>query len=310
MNIEPSKLKKRFEDFKIFSISKRPISNSKLTIYQQSTKIFGTGSEKNLARPEENQIKKQKLKHDRSLKCIEVKVLNELNFRKLGPGKYIKNGSNLIESHSFSSLPRFFTNHQEKFLIRKEKSPICSPLSINNRIRINKDLSSQSPEAKKNNLEQTKKSKNFAILRAQKNKKKIYQSLILERQKSLEIKKERREKIGKNVNSLYYQKSWAYVLCLFGSFCILSKNYSLRLAIRSTTKKLTSLLYFVSKVIGKLKIICRLFRKNRAIRFFGLYLTPFAVKIIMNTRANSFRLILQNIERYLSRFLFRSLMHA
>ena len=59
MNIEPSKLKKRFEDFKIFSISKRPVSNSKLTIYQQSTKIFGTGSEKNLARPEENQIKKE-----------------------------------------------------------------------------------------------------------------------------------------------------------------------------------------------------------------------------------------------------------
>lgn len=162
----------------------------------------------------------EKFEDEKRLRC--ERMLNGVNRQmekvmirnKLGPGKYAPTSPHIGNSHSFSSLPRFSNTPEEKFRIRRNKSPTgltpaISRQSSNN--RLNKPIM----------LRSKKSSNHFKIMIAKETKK------IIDRDSS----NKRIQKLGlKHENTSLHQfkpsyscKKWANIICFLSTFNIIKK---------------------------------------------------------------------------------------
>jgi hypothetical protein len=257
------------------SVSKTPVAKLKLILFSHSKKIFGSHSTKSLE-DDPKIIEEKELKHEKSLKFIDIRANKSFYSKKLGPGSYSLISLKHADPCSFSSLPRFSANIEDKFLIRKDKSPTQDQISINKRINNNKNLLSRTPESRKNYKISTKKSKQTSIKISQKTKGLILSGIIANKQKCLELKNKQIEKNLEKlpkIKYLKYLKAWMNLLVLFGSFTAIGHKFSQRVYTKNKANKLLSLLFFVSKAIGKFKIATRKLNKIQAIAILSQNLT-------------------------------------
>ena len=94
---------------------------SKLKVLKLTKNIYGYAVLKDI---EDSTIPNVKdIQKERSLKCVNNFVNKVMIGSRLGPGFYSNNTPKLSPSSSFSSIPRFLNTPEEKFAIRRMKTP-------------------------------------------------------------------------------------------------------------------------------------------------------------------------------------------
>ena len=278
-----------------------PMTGSKLIIFKQSKLLYGQRSAKELRSPEEEHFL-NRLHRERSLKFIDNKIQKEISYNRLGPGSYSSNSQSPVASISFSSLSRFNSKDmKDKFMIRKEKSPMFEPKTINQRIRFNKNLTNCSFEAKKKEILENAKVKAYAIKVVRKTKNIIYDCKILKRQASLNLKHRKMESMEKkysNTNMEKAKRTWDLVVCVFGGVRVLQGLYARLREIKANTKIVLTVLYFVSKFIGKIKITLKKFRKNNCRILLYAYLKPLIQEKIREIKKDNISTVFSVINSY------------
>ena len=274
-------------------------------IFKQSKFLYGQKSAKDLRSPEE-EFSLNSLHRERSLKFIDNKIKKEIVHNRLGPGSYSGNSSSPVISGSFSSLSRFNTpdNLKDKFMIRKEKSPLAEPRIINQRIQINKNLSNCSFEAKKKGILENAKAKASAIKVVQETRNIIYTSKKMQRQESLNLKHQKMEimeKKNSNANTVRVKRAWDVVMCVIGGVKVFAGLYARLQEIKARTKVVLTVLYFVSKFIGKLKLRINKFRKYKCKMLLAAYLKPLIQVKIMEIRKENMTAVMSVIDCYYKR---------
>jgi hypothetical protein len=158
------------------------------------------------------------------LNCVGSQIEKVMIRNKLGPGKYAPTSPNLLISHSFSSLPRFSNTPEEKFAIRRNKSP--SHISILSRIP------SQYKVKPMISMNRKRSAKEFQIKIAKETKRIIQHDVSVRKLRNLGLK---HEKIIAKVKPSTSSLMWAKILCFFTVFQVFKELMSLKVAEKQKT---------------------------------------------------------------------------
>ena len=214
---------------------------SKLKILNLTKNIYGYAVLKEIEDPSLPNIKE--IQKERNLKCVNHLIEKVMIGSRLGPGFYKNNASALSPSSSFSSIPRFSNTPEDKFAIRRMKTPKKSFAKQNVSV----------PELKKSvsdiGLKDKKMMKNFEIRIAKETKRIIQKEINDKRIKALSTKIELpmfyTGKPSPSKTSLAWCKLML-ILTYLGIFASIlnprqqSLNYSPSYSSRITQKKSTS----------------------------------------------------------------------
>lgn len=144
---------------------------SKIEILKLAKNLYGSSILKDIEDPSIPDPKE--VKKERRLMCINSTVNKLMLHSKLGPGAYNNHSPSISPSNSFSVLPRFINTPEEKFAIRRMKTPTKSLI--------------KQPELKKtaSDIGLKGKIKNIDIRVAREAKKIIHRQMMQKRMKEL-----------------------------------------------------------------------------------------------------------------------------
>lgn len=282
--------RRRLSNGEIGMVSKfqKPMAASKIMIFKQARLLYGCRSTNSFEGKDEETPEKV-LKKDRSLKSLGIKISENRVKNRVGPGCYNSFSPIHPTSQSFSLLSRFPENNiEEKFRLRKGKSPECDMKSIKQRVKINKNMSQCSFAIKKQNILQKAKEKTNSIKIAQNIKSQIYSAKILKKQEIIEIKNEKSEKHLKkmqNAANVQRRKSWKIILCAYSGIHILILCLLKEKAIRLKSFKTLCVLHYVFKLIGKFIITLKRFRKVQIFKLLAICFKPYLINGLQEVKS-------------------------
>lgn len=195
--------------------------------------------------------------------CNKIVSHSSSTSESVGPGKYNISSHSRGPSHEFSKVPRFEKNTAYDYLTRVSS---FSRIKLTEKIEYNKDLSRLTP---KQQVQRRKKNSQLNKIKAEiikiahtnivKQKKEVHENKIKEKYKRIEYK----QKLGE-IKEI--KKTWITLKSALGMIFVLkifTKNKkNLRIRIFSMLKKFQQ----IARCIGKMRLILKGFRKNRAIK--------------------------------------------
>ncbi|OMJ71067.1 hypothetical protein SteCoe_30824 [Stentor coeruleus] len=215
----------------------------------------------------------------------------------VGPGKYNINSHSRGPSHEFSKVPRFEKSAAYDYLARV---PSFGRIKLTEKIEYNKDLSRLTT---KQQVQKRQKSSELKKIKAEiikiahtnilKHKKEVHENKIKEKYKRIEYN----QKLGE-IKEI--KKTWVTLKSALGMIFILKvfiKNKkNLRIRIFSMLKKFQQ----IARCIGKMRLILKNFRKNRAIKTLMLLFVPYMKSWLKTRKKKYMNLVALNIEKVLS----------
>ncbi|OMJ90697.1 hypothetical protein SteCoe_6871 [Stentor coeruleus] len=215
----------------------------------------------------------------------------------VGPGKYNVSSHSRGPSYEFSKVPRFEKNTAYDYLTHVSS---FGRIKLTEKIEHNKDLSRLTP---KQQVQRRQKNSQLSQIKAEiikiahtnilKHKKEVHETKIKEKYKRIEYK----QKLGE-IKEI--KKTWITLKSAFGMIFVLKtfteNKKNLRIRIFSMLKKFQQ----IARCIGKMRLILKGFRKNRAMKILILLFVPYMNIWLKNRRKKYENLVALNIEKILS----------